>query len=122
MDPLITNETGLNVNTTVATLKPFLPKAAIQNSLNDNLHKLSYSEKIKKGKESEYKIAFPNDRAKSLGPFNRKDKFKCVKLFFINKLILNYFRICGFNFIEFRLLGQIVTIILILTMHIRMKN
>lgn len=73
---MLTNEVGLNVNTSVNSLKPFVPKAAVQNAAKDHLHKLSNSEQIKSGTESDYKIAFPNDRAKSIGPFNRYDKFK----------------------------------------------
>ena len=74
--PLITNEVGLNVNTTVKTLKPFIPKAAVLNAPNDKLHRHSYSERIKPGKEKDYKIAYPNDRAKSIAPFNRDEKYK----------------------------------------------
>lgn len=74
--PLITNEVGLNVNTTVASLKPFFPKNAVQNAANDKLHRHLYSERIKPGKEKEYKIAYPNDRGKSIGPFKRDEKYK----------------------------------------------
>jgi hypothetical protein len=74
--PLITNEVGLNVNTTVGTLKPFLPKTAVLNAVNDHLHRNSYAERIKPGKEKDYKISYPNDRGKSIGPFNRNEKFK----------------------------------------------
>lgn len=74
--PLITNEVGLNVNTTVGDLKSFVPKIAIQNAPNDKLHRNSYAERIRAGKEHEYKIAYPNDRAKSIAPFNRDEKYK----------------------------------------------
>lgn len=73
---MLTNEVGLNVNTTVATLKPFVPKAAVQNAANDNLHKVSISDKMRIGKNDEYKISFPNDRSKSIAPYNRHEKFK----------------------------------------------
>lgn len=76
MVPIITNEVGINVNTNIANLKSFLPKAAVQNAPKDYLHKLGYAEKIQPGEESKYKIAFPNDRAKSIGPFDRKEKYK----------------------------------------------
>jgi hypothetical protein len=76
MMPLLTNEVGVNVNTTLADLKSFEPKLAVQNAVKDTLHKLSYAEKVKSGKELEYKIAFPNDRAKSIGPFSRNEKYK----------------------------------------------
>ena len=66
----------MNVNTTVDSLKPFVPKAAVQNAVNDHLHKVTYSEKIKSGKAGEYRIAFPNDRSKSIGPFDKKEKYK----------------------------------------------
>lgn len=76
MMPILTNEVGINVNTTLADLKSFAPKIAVQNATRDGLHKLSYAEKVKAGKESEYKVAFPNDRAKSIAPFNRNEKYK----------------------------------------------
>lgn len=72
----MTNEVGLNVSTTVQSLKSFSPKITVQNAARDSLHKISNSEKIISGKESQYKIAFPNDRSKSIGPFNRKEKYK----------------------------------------------
>lgn len=75
--PLITNEVGINVNTSVSNLKSFLPKAAVQNAPNDSLHSTSYSKKFKSAEEADaYKVAFPNDRAKSIGPFDRKEKYK----------------------------------------------
>jgi hypothetical protein len=77
---LITNEVGLNVNTTVSSLKAFTPKAAVLNAPNDHLHRNSYTEKIKRGKEAEFKIAYPNDLAKSVAPFSRKDKFKYISI------------------------------------------
>lgn len=76
IEPIISNEVGINVNTTFSNMKKFLPKLAVQNAVNDGLHKSSYAEKIRKGDESKYKVAFPNDRAKSIGPFNRYEKYK----------------------------------------------
>jgi hypothetical protein len=76
IDPKITNEIGINVNTTMAELKSFNPKAIVQNALNDNLHKVGYAEKMAKDKANSYKIAFPNDRAKSIAPFKRNEKYK----------------------------------------------
>ncbi len=78
MEPIISNEVGLNVNTTFADLKSFAPKAVVQNAPNDNLHKISYAEKIKKETAGEFKVAFPNDRAKSIAPFNRNEKYKTM--------------------------------------------
>lgn len=78
MTPYMTNEVGLNVNTTVSTLKAFLPKAAVQNSVNDYLHAHSNSEKIAPGIGNQYKIAFPNDRSKSIAPFSRNEKYKTL--------------------------------------------
>jgi hypothetical protein len=75
MDPLLTNEVGLNVNTSFADLKSFAPKGAVQNAPNDRLHRVDNSEKILKQKDA-YKVAFPNDLAKSVGPFNRNEKYK----------------------------------------------
>lgn len=75
---MITNETGLNVNTTFANLKPFLPKAASQNAVNDRLHRNEelVAVAINKQNSNEFKVAFPNDRAKSVAPFNRNEKYK----------------------------------------------
>jgi hypothetical protein len=78
MMPILTNEIGINVNTTFADLKSFVPKAAVQNAPNDHLHKVTYAEHFKPEKKSEYKVAFPNDRAKSIAPFNRYDKYKTL--------------------------------------------
>ena len=66
------------MNTTVNNLKSFLPKAAVQNAVNDHMHKVSYAEKIKPGQSAQYKIAFPNDRSRSIGPFNKNEKYKYV--------------------------------------------
>jgi hypothetical protein len=74
--PVLTNEVGLNVNTTFADLKSFVPKAAVQNSVNDHLHRFSNTEKIPSGKAANYKIAYPNDRSKSIAPFSRNEKYK----------------------------------------------
>ena len=76
LDPLISNEVGLNVSATLADLKPFAPKTVVQNAANDHLHKLCYAEKVKANKAGEYKLALPNDMAKSVAPFNRHDKYK----------------------------------------------
>lgn len=78
MTPFLTNEVGLNVNTTVATLKPFIPKNAVMNSVNDHLHRHSNTEKISPGNGDQYKIAYPNDRSKSIGPFSRTEKYKTL--------------------------------------------
>ena len=75
MDPLLTNEVGLNVSTSFADLKAFAPKGAVQNAPNDKLHRFKNAEKMLP-KDAEYKVAFPNDLAKSIGPFNRNEKFK----------------------------------------------
>ena len=78
MTPYLTNEVGLNVNTTVGSLKPFMPKAAVQNSVNDYLHKHANSEQVTPNTAQAYKIAFPNDRAKSIAPFSRTEKYKTL--------------------------------------------
>ncbi len=78
MTPFLTNEVGLNVNTTVATLKPFVPKAAVMNSVNDHLHRHSNTEKITPETAENYKVAFPNDRAKSIAPYSRGEKYKTL--------------------------------------------
>lgn len=78
MDPIITNEVGLNVTTTVGSVKPFMPRAAVLNAPKDKLHKNSYAEKIQPGKEHSYRIAYPNDRTRSIAPFKRDEKYKYV--------------------------------------------
>ena len=78
---MLTNEVGLNVNTTVDNLKSFVPKAAVQNAANNNLHKFSNTEKVTSAAAGKYKIAYPNDRSKSIGPFDKKDKYKLVYYF-----------------------------------------
>lgn len=76
MMPLITNEVGLNVNSTFADLKSFVPKAIVQNAVHDGLHKNPHVEQVRPENASEFKVAFPNDRAKSIAPFNRSEKYK----------------------------------------------
>ena len=76
ISPVLTNEVGLNVNTTLQDLKSFSPKITVLNAARDSLHKISSSEKIAPGQEQKYKIAFPNDRSKSIAPFNRYEKYK----------------------------------------------
>ena len=76
IEPILTNEVGVNVNTTVATLKPYQPKAAVLNAPKDHLHQISYAERLTSSNKSDYKVAFPNDRAKSIGPFKRTEKYK----------------------------------------------
>ncbi len=78
MTPFLTNEVGLNVNTTFGSLRAFVPKAAVQNAPNDNLHRHSNTEKITPATAQKYKVAFPNDRSKSIAPFSRTDKFKTL--------------------------------------------
>ncbi len=78
MTPFLTNEVGLNVNTTFNNLRAFVPKAAVQNAPNDTLHRHSNTEKISPATAEKYKVAFPNDRSKSIAPFSRTEKFKTL--------------------------------------------
>ena len=64
------------MNTTVENLKAFVPKAAVQNAVNDHLHKFRNTEKLHPVTAVKHKIAFPNDRSKSIGPFDKREKFK----------------------------------------------
>ena len=64
------------MNTTLENLKAFVPKAAVQNAVNDHLHKFSNTEKVYPGTAYKHKIAFPNDRSKSIGPFDKREKYK----------------------------------------------
>ena len=76
MMPILTNEVGVNVKTTLADLNAFAPKLVVMNAANDNMHKIGYAEKVRAEKAAGYKIAFPNDRAKSIASFNRYEKYK----------------------------------------------
>jgi hypothetical protein len=77
LKPLIANEVGININTTQDSLQRFHPRAAILNSTHDTTHikrtSSTYLNNFKK-----HKISFPNDRARSIGPFNREDSFMYV--------------------------------------------
>ena len=77
LKPLIANEVGVNVATTQDSLKRFHPRAAVLNSTNDTTHikrpSNTYLNNFKK-----HKVSFPNDRARSIGPFNREDSFVYV--------------------------------------------
>ena len=73
LSPVLTNEVGLNVNTNLAELRSFSPKAIVQNAAKDHLHKHSQS---KKSPASDFKAAFPNDRFRSVAPFDRNEKYK----------------------------------------------
>ncbi|CAF2209937.1 unnamed protein product [Rotaria magnacalcarata] len=74
LKPMISNEVGANVITTHDSLKRFHPRAAVLNSANDTSHNTrasnSYFNNFKK-----HKVSFPNDRARSIAPFNRDDSF-----------------------------------------------
>ncbi len=77
LKPLIVNEVGINVNTTQDSLKRFHPRAAVLNSTHDTTHvkrtSNTYLDNFKK-----HKVSFPNDRGRSIGPFNREDSFVYV--------------------------------------------
>lgn len=77
LKPLIANEVGINVSTTQDSLQRFHPRAAVLNSTHDTTHQKrasnSYLNNFKK-----HKVSFPNDRARSIGPFNREDSFMYV--------------------------------------------
>ncbi len=74
LKPLIANEVGINVNTTQDSLQRFHPRAAVLNSTNDTTHiKRSSSTYLNNFKK--HKVSFPNDRARSIGPFNREESF-----------------------------------------------
>ena len=74
LKPLIANEVGINVNTTEDVLQRFHPRAAVLNSVNDTSHvkraSATYLNHFKK-----HKVSFPNDRSRSIAPFNREDSF-----------------------------------------------
>ncbi len=113
LKPLIANEVGINVATTQDSLKRFHPRAAVLNSTNDTTHiKRSSSTYLNNFKK--HKVSFPNDRARSIGPFNREDSFMYVlnKKYNYNLLI----------FVEHHLLEKNDIIILILIMHILKKK
>lgn len=77
LKPLIANEVGINVSTTQDSLQRFHPRAAVLNSTQDTTHiKRSSSTYLNNFKK--HKVSFPNDRARSIGPFNREDSFVYV--------------------------------------------
>ena len=73
--PKITNEVGLNTDVTQTDLTNN-PRAAILSSTGSTLHK----HKVSKDKENEKKtlIAFPNDRAASIRPSDRRENYRYV--------------------------------------------
>ena len=83
LKPLISNEVGINVNVTQDLLKRFHPRAAVLNSANDTTH-VKRSSNTYLNNYKRHKVSFPNDRAKSIAPFNREDSFVYVS---IQKLI-----------------------------------
>ena len=78
---MISNEVGMNVNTTQDSLQRFHPRAAVLNSSQDKTHiKRSSSTYLNNFKK--HKVSFPNDRARSIGPFNREESFVYVAAMF----------------------------------------
>ena len=115
LKPLIANEVGINVNTTQDSLQRFHPRAAVLNSSQDTTHikrtSSTYLNNFKK-----HKVSFPNDRARSIGPFNRDDSFVYVKH-------ANSYRLIDWHlFLEHHSLEKNDIIMLILIMLIPMKN
>ena len=64
------------VDTTVAELK-LTPRNAIHNSQGTKLHRLKSSQ-INAGNNENVRVAFPNDRACSIRPSDRKENYKSV--------------------------------------------
>ncbi len=77
LKPLIANEVGINVNTTQDSLQRFHPRAAVLNSTRDKTH-IKRTSSIYLNNFKKHKVSFPNDRARSIGPFNREDSFVYV--------------------------------------------
>ena len=109
LKPLIANEVGINVNTTQDSLQRFHPRAAVLNSTHDRIHvkraSSTYLNNFKK-----HKVSFPNDRARSIGPFNREESFVYV--------MLGNTSIYSFLSLERHLLEKNDIIMSILIMHI----
>ena len=90
LTPLITNEVGMFVETTFNDLREDQLRNGVAGSTKVKLHRLN----TRGSKSADYsscggggsarlqdssgsaKVAFPNDRAKSIRPFDRKEKFQ----------------------------------------------
>ncbi|XP_055888207.1 cilia and flagella-associated protein 47-like isoform X1 [Biomphalaria glabrata] len=78
--PLITNEVGLNINTTFKNLNDNQPRMAMNGAKKTKLHHLvnRNTKSADHMKETDSKVAFPNDRAQSIRPFDRKEKYQTL--------------------------------------------
>ncbi|KAL5010428.1 hypothetical protein ScPMuIL_012733 [Solemya velum] len=73
--PYISNEVGMFVDTTFSTLEKDNPRNAIVGGPHSVLHAPATSFQ---NNDSSVKVAFPNDRARSIRPSNRHDKYKTL--------------------------------------------
>ena len=72
--PKITNEVGLNIESTVAEVKKD-PRNALHNAQFSKLHRLkAYTNKH--NEDDKVLLSFPNDRAASVRPSNRHQKYQ----------------------------------------------
>ena len=78
--PYISNEVGMFVDTTFASLSDE-PRNAVAGGNKSKLHKV-----ITASTEDDLrsKVAFPNDRSLSIRPSGRQDTYKYVILIFMN--------------------------------------
>ncbi|KAH9504693.1 Cilia- and flagella-associated protein 47 [Bulinus truncatus] len=78
--PLITNEVGLNINTTFKNLNHNPPRMAVSGAQKTKLHHLinRATKSADQSKDEDVKVAFPNDRALSIRPFDRTDRYKTL--------------------------------------------
>ncbi|XP_064627283.1 cilia- and flagella-associated protein 47-like isoform X2 [Lineus longissimus] len=74
--PKITNEVGQFVDTTFETAEK-KPRAAILNSLGTEIHKIESAKNVKTWNDAAL-VSFPNDRAKSIRPSDRKENYKTI--------------------------------------------
>ena len=72
--PKITNEVGLYADTTVANAQKN-PRNALHNAQFSKLHRLK-AYKNKNNENDKVLLSFPNDRAASVRPSNRHEKYQ----------------------------------------------
>ncbi|XP_076467202.1 cilia and flagella-associated protein 47-like [Babylonia areolata] len=74
--PYISNEVGMNIETTFADLGPQIPRNAVAGSTKTRLHRVR-PRSMDLGKKS-VRVAFPNDRAHSVRPTDRHLPFRTL--------------------------------------------
>ncbi|XP_059154686.1 cilia- and flagella-associated protein 47-like isoform X2 [Physella acuta] len=76
--PYITNEVGLNIETTFSDLKEQDLRIAVGGSTRTKLHRLKNRAIKSADCDDKIKVAFPNDRAQSIRSFDRNERYKTL--------------------------------------------